>query len=101
MTCRVDFGDWEKVVRFVLCAMRTLLADTRGRTLSVSIKKICIYVMRERHGNCFAVVYNTLIMAAVKELFGPCLVAELPKKALYDVPCLKRILETYPSDGHR
>jgi len=96
----LNFHDYESLVRFVRCALWTLVEGARGRVVAISVKKICRYVMGDRDGNCFAVVYKSVLLSVIRELAAPCIIHDVSvdgkRELICDAACLRSILRGNP-----
>jgi len=90
------FGDWGDFLKAVRCALKYIVAGTRGRVISVNAVKLSRVLFG---GDPPAPIYGAALLAAVEEVACECIV-DIVKKAngrkrhmiILDVACLKRRL---------
>jgi len=96
----LNFHDYESLVRFVRCALWTLTEGAKGRVVTISVKKICRHVMGDRDGNCFAVVYKSVLLNVIEEVVAPCIVSQVSKDGKHELicnaTCLRSLLRGNP-----
>jgi len=97
----VNFGEWDSVRRAVIYALRKMAAEARGTVVGVNASRVfkVIYGARPDNGD-LAPAHAELLIHAIMEVAGECLVAQFRKRGgrrkgrlmLMDLQCLRQKL---------